>query len=78
MALSNVSKQVMNINRSLSDKQKVRGGSLLLVVGTVLVGLLAFVSLTTALQVLIGLLGTLLIVVGTLSVGTSGISGRAV
>ncbi len=78
MALSNVSKQVVEANRNLSDKTKVGGGSLLLLLGTVFIAVLAFVSMTTALQVLIGLLGTLLIVVGTLSIGTSGIKGRAV
>ncbi|WP_254535350.1 hypothetical protein [Halomarina litorea] len=78
MVLSNVSEQVMDLNRNLSDKTKVGGGSLLLLLGTVLIAVLAFVLMATAAQVVVGLLGTLLIVVGTLSVGTSGINGRAV
>jgi hypothetical protein len=78
MALSNVSEQVTNLNRSLSESQKVRGGSVLLLAGTAFIALLAFFPLGTALQVLIGLIGTLLIVLGTLSIGTSGIQGRAV
>lgn len=76
--MSTVSRRIREYDRSLSERQKVRGGALLILVGTLLVGLLAFVPLVTPLQVLIGLMSVALIVVGTLSLGTSGVSGRPV
>jgi hypothetical protein len=76
--MSTVRKRILEYDRSLSEKQKVRGGSLLIVVGTLLVAMLVFVPLAVPLQVLLGLISVALIVVGTLSLGTSGISGRAV
>ena len=76
--MSTVARKIREYDRSLSERQKVRGGALLIVVGALLVGLLAVVSLDTPLQVLIGLMSVGLIVVGTLSLGTSGISGRPV
>jgi uncharacterized membrane-anchored protein len=76
--MSTVRRRILEFDRSLSEKQKIRGGSLLIVVGTVLVALLVFVTLAVPLQILLGLISVALIVVGTLALGTSGISGRAV
>ena len=77
--MSTVGRRIREYDRSLSERQKVRGGALLIVVGALLIALLAFVPLVTPLQVLIGLMSVALMVVGTLSLGTSGISsGRAV
>jgi cobalamin biosynthesis protein CobD/CbiB len=76
--MSTVGQQLMEFNRSLSEQQKVRGGALLIAVGTLLITLLVFVPLATALQILLGLISVALIVAGTLSLGTSGITGRAV
>ncbi|MFC5972722.1 hypothetical protein ACFPYI_15400 [Halomarina salina] len=76
--MSTVGRKIREYDRSLSERQKVRGGALLIVVGALLVALLAFVPLVTPLQVLIGLMSVALMVVGTLSLGTSGIGGRAV
>ncbi|MWG35813.1 hypothetical protein [Halomarina oriensis] len=76
--MSAVGKQIKEYNRTLSERQKVRGGALLIAVGTLLITLLVFTGLPTALQVLIGLMSVALIVAGTLSLGTSGITGRAV
>lgn len=76
--MSTVGQQIREYNRSLSERQKVRGGALLIVVGTLLISLLVFVPLVMPLQLLIGLMSVALIVVGTLSLGTSGITGRAV
>lgn len=73
-----LSKQVVEANRNLSDRIKVGGGGLLLLLGTLLIGVLAFVLLPTVLQVVVAFLATFLMVVGTLFIGTSGISGRAV
>lgn len=78
MSLSQVSDRVREIDDSLSEQQKVRGGAVLLVGGTLMIAMLAIVSLDEALQVIIGLMGTALMVVGTLSIGTSGIRGRPV
>lgn len=78
MSLSQVSDRVKEVDDSLSEQQKFRGGAVLLVGGTVMIGMLAFVDLDVALQVIIGLMGIALMVVGTLSIGTSGIRGRPV
>jgi hypothetical protein len=51
---------------------------LLIGVGAVLIGLLVFAPLVTSLQIFIALMSVALIVAGTLSLGTSGITGRAV
>ncbi|MFD1514931.1 hypothetical protein [Halomarina rubra] len=76
--MSTVGQQIRDYNRSLSERQKIRGGALLIVVGTLLISLLVFAPLVMPLQILIGLMSVALIVVGTLSLGTSGITGRAV
>lgn len=78
MSLSDVSNQIKEVDDSLTEQQKVRGGAVLLVGGTVLIGMLAFVRLATAISVIIALMGTALMVVGTLSIGTSGIRDRPV
>jgi len=78
MSLSDVSNQVKEVDDSLTEQQKVRGGAVLFVGGTVLIGMLAFVQLATAISVIIALMGTALMVVGTLSIGTSGIRDRPV
>ncbi|PSQ01313.1 hypothetical protein BRC94_04310 [Halobacteriales archaeon QS_5_70_17] len=78
MSLSQVSDRVKEVDDSLSEQQKFRGGAVLLVGGTVMIGMLAFVNLDVALQVIIGLMGIALMVLGTLSIGTSGIRGRPV
>jgi uncharacterized membrane protein HdeD (DUF308 family) len=78
MSLSDVSNQIKEVDDSLTEQQKVRGGAVLLVGGTVLIGMLAFVQLATAISVIIALMGTALMVVGTLSIGTSGIRDRPV
>lgn len=78
MSLSDVSNEIKEVDDSLTEQQKVRGGAVLLVGGTVLIGMLAFVQLATAISVIIALMGTALMVVGTLSIGTSGIRDRPV
>jgi hypothetical protein len=76
--MSGVGQKLHQYNRSLNEQQKVRGGALLIAVGSLLIGLLVFAPLVTPLQVLIAMMSVTLIVAGTLSLGTSGITGRAV
>ncbi|MFC7154559.1 hypothetical protein ACFQPA_03700 [Halomarina halobia] len=79
MALSNIGSRVRDIDDTLTEEQKFRGGSLLIVAGAALVTLLVFVPMTSmALQVVLAVMGVALMVVGTLSVGTSGRRRRPV
>ncbi|WP_254544470.1 hypothetical protein [Halomarina pelagica] len=72
MQLSDVGHRVREIDDSLTEQQKFRGGSLLIVGGAALVTLLVFVPMTSiALQAVLAVMGVALMVVGTLSVGTS-------
>ncbi len=58
--------------RSLSADQRVRFGTIAMLVGIVLIGVLGFASLpSVALQVVIGVLGVVVMVAGVLLVGTS-------
>jgi hypothetical protein len=58
--------------RSLSADQRVRFGTVAMLVGIVLIGVLGFASIpSVALQVGIGVLGVAVMVAGVLLVGTS-------
>jgi hypothetical protein len=67
------------IDSELDEGQKLRGGAVLLVTGGLLVGLLAFTNIgSVPLQVLIGIVGVICMAGGSLAVGTSGVTDRAV
>lgn len=71
--------RLATIDSQLDERQKLRGGTVLLVTGGLLVGLLAFTNVGSApLQVLIGIVGVICMAAGSLSVGTSGVAERAV
>jgi len=71
--------RLASIDSQLDEGQKLRGGAVLLVTGGLLVGLLAFTDVGSApLQVLIGIVGVICMAAGSLSVGTSGVTERAV
>ncbi len=71
--------RLATIDSQLDEGEKLRGGAVLLVTGGLLVGLLAFTDVGSApLQVLIGIVGVICMAVGSLSVGTSGVTDRAV
>jgi glucose uptake protein GlcU len=58
--------------RSLSADQRVRFGTVAMLVGIVLIGVLGFASLpSVALQVVLGVIGVVVMVAGVLLVGTS-------
>ncbi|MFC6835540.1 hypothetical protein [Halomarina ordinaria] len=79
MQLSDVGRRVREVDDSLSEQQKFRGGGLLILGGAALVALLAFVPLdSVSLQAILATMGVAMMVVGTLSVGTSGRRERPV
>jgi len=58
--------------RSLSGDQRVRFGTVAMLIGIVLIGVLGFASLpSVALQVVLGVIGVVVMVAGVLLVGTS-------
>ena len=58
--------------RWLSGDQRVRFGTVAMLIGIVLIGVLGFASLpSVALQVVLGVLGVVVMVAGVLLVGTS-------
>ena len=58
--------------RSLSSDQRVRFGTIALLVGIVLIGVLGFASIpSAALQVVVGIVGVAVMVAGVLLLGTS-------
>lgn len=62
------------VNRELTRQQKVQAGVAGIVIGAVLIGMLAFADVESAtLQIILGLMGVTMMVVGTLSLGTSGV-----
>ncbi|MFC6938370.1 hypothetical protein ACFQE8_00140 [Salinirubellus sp. GCM10025818] len=64
--------QALNAFKSLSRDQRVRFGSVALVVGIVLIGILGFATVPSeVLRIVIGIVGVIVIVVGTLLLGTS-------
>lgn len=64
--------QAANAFQSLSKGQRVQYGSVALVIGVALIGILGFATVPSqALRVLIGIVGVLVMVAGTLLVGTS-------
>jgi hypothetical protein len=58
--------------RSLSPDQRVRFGTVALLVGIVLIGVLGFAAIpSTAVQVVVGIVGVAVMVAGVLLLGTS-------
>jgi glucose uptake protein GlcU len=60
----------------LSDEQKFRAGSILLLIGAALIALLVWLDIAQPLQIVIGVMAVALMVAGTLGVGTSGTGDR--
>lgn len=71
-----VTDRVGAVDSELSDEQKFRGGSVLLLIGTALIGLLVWLDVSQPLQIVIGVMAVALMVAGTLGVGTSGTGDR--
>jgi hypothetical protein len=64
--------QAANAFKSLSGDQRVQYGSVALVIGIVLIGILGFATVPSqVLQIVIGIVGVIVMVVGTLLLGTS-------
>lgn len=62
------------MNRELTQQQKVQAGVAGIAIGAVLIGMLAFAGLESAsLQFILALMGVIMMVGGTLSLGTSGV-----
>ena len=75
--LSDMYERAMELNRRLSEGQKVRGGATLMLVGAAIVTVLAFGPIASIfLEGVLGLVGVALLVVGTLAVGISEFSGN--
>lgn len=71
--------QFASLNSELTEEQKVSGGVVGILTGVALIGLLAFTSVPSApLQLLIALMAVIMMVVGTLLLGTSGSEGQVV
>lgn len=69
--------RAMELNRRLSEGQKVRGGATLMLFGAAIVAVLAFGPIASILlEGVLGLVGVALLVVGTLAVGISEFSGN--
>ncbi|MFB6117853.1 hypothetical protein [Halosegnis sp.] len=63
---------LLAVNRRLSERQKVLGGAVGILAGTVLIGFMTFGNVPSiAMQVVLGVVGVLFAVVGTLLLGTS-------
>ncbi|MDZ7745424.1 MAG: hypothetical protein U5K28_02460 [Halobacteriales archaeon] len=64
--------RLVAVDSALSENQKLFSGAVVLALGMVLIGLMAFSALATELlKPILGVLGALCIIVGTLLVGTS-------
>ncbi|WP_435195124.1 hypothetical protein [Natronomonas sp. EA1] len=62
------------MNRELTQQQKVQAGVAGIVIGSLLIAMLAFASLeSSTLQFILALMGVVMMVAGTLSLGTSGV-----
>jgi hypothetical protein len=65
--------QFASLNSELTEEQKVSGGVVGILTGVALIGMLAVTAVSSApLQILIALMAVVMMVVGTLLLGTSG------
>jgi glucose uptake protein GlcU len=71
-----VTDRVGAADSQLSDEQKFRAGSILLLIGAALIALLVWLDIAQPLQIVIGVMAVALMVAGTLGVGTSGTGDR--
>jgi len=71
-----VTDRVGAADSQLSDEQKFRAGSILLLIGAALIALLVWLDVAQPLQIVIGVMAVALMVAGTLGVGTSGTGDR--
>lgn len=71
--------QFASLNSELTEEQKVSGGVVGILTGVALIGMLAVTAVSSApLQILIALMAVVMMVVGTLLLGTSGREGQVV
>jgi glucose uptake protein GlcU len=65
--------QAVSAAQELEPEQRTRLGTGAMVIGVALIGVLGFAPIaSTILQVLLGIIGVLILVVGVLLIGTSG------